>query len=223
MRAGQGGAAAVLAQHELGGGKADVLGPHDLVGRALLEHAVLVNARLVGEGVLADDRLVALHLDAGHVGHQPAGGHQPPGVDVRVGMIEIVAGPQGHDDLFQRAVAGPLAQAVDRALDLPGAGLDGGQAVGHGHAQVVVAMDADHGLVDVGHAVAERLDDVVHVAGRGVAHRVGNVDRRGPGGDGRFDHLAEEIGLGAGGVLGRELDVGAIADRPLAPRPPHGG
>ena len=140
-----------------------------------------------------------------------------------VGMVEIVAGPQGHDDLFQRAVAGPFAQAVDRTLDLPGAGLDGGQAVGHGHAQVVVAVDADHGLVDVGHAVAERLDDVVHVAGRGVAHGVGNVDRGGPGGDGRLDHLAEEIGLGAGGVLGRELDVGAIADRALRRRPPHGG
>ena len=39
-------------------------------------------------------------------------------------------------------------------------------------------------------------------------------DRRGPGGDGRLDHLAEEIGLGPGGVLGRELDVRAIARRP---------
>ena len=59
--------------------EADVLGVHDFVGRALFEHAVLMDAGLVGEGVLADDRLVPLHLDAGDVGHQPAGGHQPRG------------------------------------------------------------------------------------------------------------------------------------------------
>ena len=63
-------------------------------------------------------------------------------------VIVVAAGAQGHDDFFQRAVAGPLAEAVDRAFDLAGAVLDGGQAVGHGQAQVVVAVDADHGLVD---------------------------------------------------------------------------
>ena len=76
-------------------------------------------------------------------------------------------------------------------------------------------MDADHGLVDVGHAVAERADDVAHVGGRGVADRVGDVDRGGAGVDGRLDHLAEEVALGARGVLGRELDVAAVADGPL--------
>ena len=60
----QGVPAAVLAQHQVGLRQADVLGVHDLVGAALLEHAVLVDAGLVGEGVPADDRLVALHLHA---------------------------------------------------------------------------------------------------------------------------------------------------------------
>ena len=41
------------------------------------------------------------------------------------------------------AVAGPFADAVDGAFDLPGAVLDGGQAVGDGQAQVVVAVDAE--------------------------------------------------------------------------------
>ena len=52
------------------------------------------------------------------------------------------------------AVAGPLADAVDRAFDLPGAFLDGGQAVGDGQAEVVVAVDADDGLVDVADVLA---------------------------------------------------------------------
>ncbi len=158
------------------------------------------------------------------LGDQPAGGHQPRACRSRVvGVVVVVPGAQGHDDFFQRAVAGPLADAVDRALDLSGAVLDGGQAVGHGQAQVVVAVDADHRLVDVRHAVREGADHAAHVGRRGVADRVGNVDRGGPGGDGRLDHLAEEVGLGAGGVLGRELDVVAVARWPASRRPRPGG
>ena len=46
-------APAVLAEHQVGAADAHVLGLHDLVGRAVLEHAVLVNAGLVGEGIFA--------------------------------------------------------------------------------------------------------------------------------------------------------------------------
>ena len=55
---------------------------------------------------------------------------------------------QRHDDLFEGAVAGPLAEAVDGAFDLPGPFEHGGEAVGDGHAQVVVAVDAEDDLVD---------------------------------------------------------------------------
>ena len=39
---------------------ADFLGPHDLVGPSILEHAVLVNPGFVREGVASDDGLVRL-------------------------------------------------------------------------------------------------------------------------------------------------------------------
>ena len=70
-------AAAVLSQHEIGADKADVLGTHDLVGGPLLEHAVLVDARLVCEGVLADDRLVPLDFHPRDIGDEVAGGVEP--------------------------------------------------------------------------------------------------------------------------------------------------
>ena len=57
---------------------------------------------------------------------------------------------------------------------------------------------------------------------RGVADRVGDVDRRGAGVDRRLDDLAEEVELGARGVLGRELDVVAVARGPLDARRPPG-
>ncbi len=53
-------AAGVLAQDDVAVGQTDVLGMHDLVGGAFLQHPVLVDAGFVGEGILAHDRLVRL-------------------------------------------------------------------------------------------------------------------------------------------------------------------
>ena len=78
-------------------------------------------------------------------GQQLAGGVEMLGVDAGFVREAVAAGLDGHDDLFERSVAGALADAVDGALDLPRAGLDGGQRIGHGQAQIVVAVDADDG------------------------------------------------------------------------------
>ena len=129
-----------------------------------------------------------------------------------------MAGLQRHDDLLERGVAGALADAVDRALDLPRAGLDPGQAVGHRHAQVVVAVRADDRLADVADAFPERANHGRILGGRGIADGVGDVDGGRTGLDGRLDDFAEEIELGPGGVLGGKLDVGAVA-----PGPAHAG
>jgi hypothetical protein len=50
--------ARVLAEHQLRAREADVLRTHDLVGLAVLEHAVLVNAGFMRERVLADNALL---------------------------------------------------------------------------------------------------------------------------------------------------------------------
>ena len=51
--------------------------------------------------------------------------------------------PERHHDLLEGGVAGALAEAVDRDLDLAGAGLDRGERVRRREAQVVVAVDGD--------------------------------------------------------------------------------
>ena len=63
----EGMAARQLAQHQGGGVHPHILGPHDLVGFDILQHAVLVDAALMAEGVLADDGLVVLDRKAGDV------------------------------------------------------------------------------------------------------------------------------------------------------------
>ena len=60
----QGVPAAELAQHHPALGNAQLLGLHDLVGGALAEHPVLVDAALVHEGVGAHDGLVGRNLHA---------------------------------------------------------------------------------------------------------------------------------------------------------------
>ncbi len=88
------------------------------------------------------------------------------GLDTGVEGQAVAARLQRHDDLFQGGVAGPLAQAVDGALDLARPALHPGQGVGDGQAQVVVAVGGEHHRVGARHAgdqVAEQLGVLVGI------------------------------------------------------------
>ena len=210
----------MLAEHEVGPLQPHVFGPHDLVGPPLLEHAVLVNAGLVRKGIAAHDRLVPRHLNAGDVRHQPAGRHQPLCDDAGVDVVVVAACLERHHDFFQGAVTGPFADPVDRALHLTGPRLHRRQTVGHGEAEVVVAVHADHRPVDVGHAFPQAFDHVMHLRRCGIAHGVGDVDGGRTGVDDRFHNAAEEVDLRSCGILGGKLHVTAIGASP--PHARHG-
>ena len=138
-------AAGVLAEHDrVRVVDADRRGGHDLVGRALLEHAVLVDAGLVLERVAAHDGLVGLHGVAGQAGDQPRGLGDLARVDLRREADVLLARLEQHHDLLQRRVARALAEAVDRALHLARARLQAGERVRHGQTEVVVAVDGQH-------------------------------------------------------------------------------
>src|SRR3972149_6698664 len=96
---------------------------------------MLVDARLVAEGVGADDGFVGLDGDPCQAGHQAAGAGYLGAVDIYGQVEEVAPGPEGHDNLLEGGVAGPLTDAVDGALHLPGAGPDSRQGVGYGQAQ----------------------------------------------------------------------------------------
>src|SRR5205807_8225393 len=67
----QGVAARMLPEHEGRARYADLFRAHDLVGQAVLHHAVLVDARLVRKRVAADPGLVGPWEAAGAVRRQP--------------------------------------------------------------------------------------------------------------------------------------------------------
>ena len=86
---------------------------------------MLVDAGFVGERVVPDDGLVALHDHTGHVRDEAAAAIDLRAVDIRLITAErILAHLEGHDDFFERRIARAFADAVDRALDLTRAILD---------------------------------------------------------------------------------------------------
>ncbi len=161
----------------------------------------------MGEGVFADDRLVELHRKARDLRHPARDVHDLGGVHPGLVGHDIVAHLQRHHHLFQRGVAGALAQPVDRALDLACARLDGGQCVGRGHAEIVVAMGGKDHLVGARHLLDQHPNEVSALARRGIAHGIGNIDRGRPRLDRDLDHPAEIIMLGPGRVHRRPLHV----------------
>ena len=123
--------------------------------------------------------------------------------------IAVAAHIQGRGNLFKSRVAGPFADAVDGALHLARAGVDGGQRVGHRQAEIVVAVRGEHDAlrIDGRNALAHFAEHLAVFLRGGVAHGVGHVDGGGAGFDGDAHHLDQKIAIGAGRVFGRKLDV----------------
>src|SRR5690606_38978307 len=201
------GAPGVLAQHQAGAFPPDVRRIHDLVRGPLLEHAVLMDSGLMGERVLANDRLVHLDLDAGQRADKAAGRDQARGVDVRLDAAELI-GPrlERHHDLLKGGVAGALADAVDGYLDLPRASLHRDQRVSGGHAEVIVAVNGEDDVVRFHDVLIEVPNKVVVLEWRRVANSVGNVQGRRARPDGGIEDLDHELAVGA-----RRALTGALA------------
>ena len=160
--------------------------------------------------------------NAGDLRDELRGAEQHRRIDVGVVGQHVAARLDRHDDLFQRRVAGALAEAVDGALDLARAALDAEQRVGDGEAEVVVAVGGEDRLVGVGHALAQHADERDVFLRHRVADGVGDVDGGGAGLDRRLDAAAEEVVLGARAVLRRPLDVVGVVARPRHRRDDRG-
>ena len=74
-----------------------------------------------------------------------------------------------------------------------------------------MTVGRDHDVVRDG--LAHGPYQLAELGGRGVAHRVGDVDGGGPARDRHAEALQEELQLGPGRVLRRELDIFRVALR----------
>ena len=110
--------AGVLAQHQPRIWHAHRLRRHDFVCQRIFKHAILVNSSLVRKRIAADDSLVRLHRNARDLRQHLAGLKELLAGNRGFISIAVGADPHRHDDLFQRGIAGALADAVDGALYL---------------------------------------------------------------------------------------------------------
>ena len=198
----------MLAQHQIRSRHhSHIFRAHDFIGLAVLQHAVLMNARLVRECVCTHDRLVALHHHARQLAHQAARRKQLLRLHARLQAIVIAPHLQRHHQLFQRTIARPLADSIDRHFHPPRPALDCRQRIRHRQAQIVVAMHMHHHILQLRHMLVQIGQQPAELLRNREPHRVGNVDRGRPRRNDRANHLRQKLRLRPRRILRTELDV----------------
>ena len=161
---------------------------HVLIGARVLLHGRDMDAAFVGEGRLADIGCAAVRRaieqlieNARGVGERLELLRRHPGLEaLRIVSLQ----QQCRDDGGEIGVAATLAEPVQRALDLAGAGAHRGERIGHAIVGVVMHMDADVVAGDVLHNLDHDPLDLLrqraaigvaqhHPAGAGLVGRLG--------------------------------------------------
>ncbi len=130
---------------------------------------VNVHAAFVRERALADERLIATVIHVGHVVDIARKFRQPLCTAIGQHLKARFFHGQVRANGNQIGIAAALADAVDRALHLHRAGIDGRQRIGHGQIAIVVAVNSHrHGQGGLS-GFRERGDFLRHGAAVGVA------------------------------------------------------
>ena len=191
-----------------------ILGPHDLVGLGVLQHAVLVDAALVGEGVHADDRLVRLHLEAGDRRDQARGLHDLLGDDavvVAAAGRRAPASPSRPPRAQQLPARSPMPLMVHSIWRAPASTARSELATARPRS--LWQWTEMTALSMLGTLFRISRIRSANSSGIGVAHRVRDVDRGGAGLDRALDAAEQEVGLGARGIHAAPLDIVGVAPR----------
>ena len=161
----------------------------NFVALAVFQHAVLMDAAGMGEGVAPDYRLVGLNGHIHQARHEFADSCDAGGVDVGV-YAQLLMRTQRHDHLLKRSVTRALADTVDCHLRLACASAYAADGVGSGHTQVVVAVGGDSDVVDPVDMLHEIADLLLKLPGEAIPRGVGNIDH----GRSRFHHSLYHTG-----------------------------
>ena len=177
-----------------------------------------MDPRFMGKSVGAHDRLVGLHHHAREVGNQ-AGGfgdllstHRRQwsrriSITTQEGIEVAAAHMQRHHQFLKGSITGSLTNAVDRAFELSRTVLDSLQEVGNSKAEIVVSMNRQHRIADIGNMAINSRDQLTKLRGCGVTDRIGNVDGGGASSNRSLDDFVEKFWVAASCVFAGELDV----------------
>ena len=180
---------------------------HYFIGLLKLQDTILMDARFMSEGVLADDGFVRLHYYAREPGHHFTGIVYLLGNNIGATIPEIFPYLERHNDFFQRSIAGPLADAVNGALHLPRSVLDSAEGVSHRQSQIIVTVNADYCLIDVTDPPHQFGNLGAEFVRHCVTCRVRNIYRCGASIDDSFCYFRKISDICSAGILGREFHI----------------
>src|SRR5215208_2915484 len=137
----------MFAQDKLRLVNADILWTHDLIGRLVLQHPILMNTGFMSECIRADDRFVGLDDDARVVANEFADSGNLWSFDTGLQIENRSASLQRHDHLFEGGVSGTLTDPINGNFRLSSARPDSCQGVRGRHPQIIMAMDRDRDAI----------------------------------------------------------------------------
>jgi len=164
----------------------------------------------MGEGILPHNGLVGGHGKPGQARYQSRELIYVLALDA---CIEIVKRLQGHHHLLKAGISRPLAYAVYCYMGLGRSSPQRGHGVGCGHAEVVVAMDADRPAEP-----AEPGEHLCRGLGNQNSHRIAEGQAIRPGLDSRLIKpdqiiLVRSAGILAGKLHHQSVILGILGDR----------
>ena len=164
-------------------------------------------AGFVRKGVAPHNGFVRLNAEADDLREQLAGRINLASVDSRLKSEPIAAHVHSHHHLFERCIPGALADTVDGAFDLAGAGINRGETVRYREPEIVMTVDANR---DVFSIASDTLADGAYKSrefiGESIAYSVRHVENCRAFCHRRVEHFAQIINVAARRVLSGKLD-----------------
>jgi hypothetical protein len=100
------------------------------------------------------------------------------GIDACLQLKNRVAGLERHHHLFHRSVAGAFTDTVYGYFRLPRACLNTRQRIGCCQTKIVVRVHRNGHVFNSRHIFHDARDQRTELVGRGVSHRIGDIERR---------------------------------------------
>ncbi len=163
---------------------------NDFVSLYILQHTILVDARRMGKSITTYNSFVGLYRHVHQAGHHTAGWINLLCINVGLDFYVLVAF-DNHRHFLKRSIPGTFTNTVDSHLHLAGTIQHTSHCIGSSHAQVIVAMSRNNGImntVDMFHQIFYFRAILTRQA---ISRCIGNIYHSGTRLDNSFYHTGQ--------------------------------
>ena len=179
---------------------------NDFVSLYILQHTILVDTRRMGKSIATYNSLVGLHRHVHQAGHHTAGWINLLCIDVGLDFYVLVTF-DNHRHFLKRSIAGTFTNTIDGYLHLAGTIQYASHCIGSSHAQVIVAMSRNNGImntVDMFHQISYLRAILIRQA---IPRCIGNIHHSRTCLDNSFYHPCQIFIIRSACIFGIELYI----------------